>query len=268
VRWKSLFLDSFWFDVRIGGKYYTAKFWINDGRIPMAVKRDYGSFAKASARLLAPQVEPLGYRPWYGGGFGREKSGWVEGFFLQQSQWGSGDFCVTLGIHVPDHEEIWALDRVNRVFGLLIAWRLSDVGTEHGGDRWYHAKNKEQLQNNMSLVAASLAKADSWFQQFSSFSDVVEQYRVRSGLPRVPMGELRFVCVLNYGILLFLDNAKQEAASWLRFAGDLHARPKYWDAKARTFSHEQAPGLKLMKPTKDDELYRRVIESTLAKLES
>ena len=31
---------------------------------PMAVKRDYGNFAKASARLLTPLIEPLGYTPW------------------------------------------------------------------------------------------------------------------------------------------------------------------------------------------------------------
>ena len=31
---------------------------------PMAVKRDYGNFAKASTRLLTPLIEPLGYTPW------------------------------------------------------------------------------------------------------------------------------------------------------------------------------------------------------------
>jgi len=160
------------------------------------------------------------------------------------------------------------LEREERNFGLLIAWRLSDAATEHGGDRWYHAKNKEQLQNNINVVATTLAKADSWFQQFRSFSDVVEQYRVRSGLPKAPTSDLRGVGILNYGLLLLLENSNQEAIKWLRFAGELLARPMYWDAKARTFSYEQAPGLKLMKPTKDDELRRRVIDSALARLES
>jgi hypothetical protein len=41
----------------------------------------------------------------------------------------------------------------------------------------------------------------------------------------------------------------------------------YWDAKARTFSRQSAPGLKLMQPTKEDELRRRVIGSALAKVE-
>lgn len=234
----------------------------------MSVKRDYGSFAKASTRLLVPQVESLGYRPWYGGGFAREKSGWVEGFFLQQSQWGSGDFCVNVGIHVPGLNELWALDREGKSFGLLIAWRLSDAATEHGGERWYHAKNKEQLENNLKIVAATLVKADGWFHQFRSFSDVVEQFRIRSGLPSAPTGDLRVVGALNYGLLLLLADAKEEAARWLRFAGELLSRPMYWNAKARTFSHAQVPGLKLMKPTKDDDLRRRVIDSALAKAEA
>lgn len=234
----------------------------------MAVKRDYGSFAKASTRLLAPQVESLGYRPWYSGGFGREKSGWVEGFFLQQSQWGSGDFCVNVGIHVPGLDELWAVDREERIFGLLIAWRLSDVATEHGAERWYHAKNKEQLENNLKAVAATLTRAEEWFHQFGSYSDVVEQFRVRSGLPSDPTGDLPVVGVLNYALLLLLADATEEAVRWLRFAGELLSRPMYWDAKTRTFSHEQAPGLKLMKPSKDDELRRRVIDAALAKVES
>jgi hypothetical protein len=234
----------------------------------MAVKRDYGSFTKASTRLLSPQIESLGFRPWYGGGFGREKPGWVEGFFLQQSQWGSGDFCVNIGIHVPGLEDLWALDREERVFGLLISWRLSDAATEQGGERWYHAKNKEQLENNLRLIAATLAKADLWFHNFQSFMDVVDQYRIRTGLPNAPAGDLWVTGVLNYGLLLLVADRKQEAARWLRFAGELLARPTYWNAKAREFSHQAGPGLKLMKPTKDDELRRRVIDSALAKAES
>jgi hypothetical protein len=234
----------------------------------MAVKRDYGSFAKASTRLLSPHVEPLAYRPWYGGAFGREKAGWVEGFFLQQSQWGSGDFCVNIGIHVPGLDELWALDREEKVFGLLIAWRLSDAANEQGGERWYHAKNKEQLENNMMVVAATLAKADGWFQQFRSFADVVEQYRIRTRLPSAPADDLGVTGVLNYGLLLLLAEAKEQAVPWLRLAGELLARPSYWNAKARTFTHAPGPGLKLVKPTKDDELRRRVIESALAKAES
>jgi hypothetical protein len=77
----------------------------------------------------------------------------------------------------------------------------------------------------------------------------------------------REVCVLNYGLLLLLANAKQEARDGLDLLRAL-ARPVYWDEKARIFRREPAPGLKLMKPTKDDELRRRVIDSALGRAES
>jgi hypothetical protein len=234
----------------------------------MAVKRDYGSFSKASSRLLAPLVESLGYRPWYEGGFGREKAGWVEGFFLQQAQYGTGEFCVNVGIHVPTLDELWMADPVKRSFGLLIAWRLSDSATEHGGERWYHAKDRQQLQQSIETVAATLAMADSWFKQFQSFTGVVEQYRTRSNLPRTPAGDLPLVNALNYGLLLLLADARQESSRWLMFVSDLLARPMYWDAKTRTFSYDPANGRTRMKPTKDDDLRQRVIDSALARLRS
>jgi len=233
----------------------------------MAVKRDYGSFAKASARFLAPLVEPLCYRPWSGCSFNREKSGWVEGFGLQQSQWGGGNFCVNIGINVPGLEEVWALNPP-RGHGLLIAWRLSDAATEDGGERWYRARNKEQLENNLRIVAETLARADCWFQQFQTFSDVVEQYRVRSGLPTVPTGGLQGVSVTNYGILLLLAGDKQHAATWLQFARELAARPMYWDPRARRFSYQRAPGLRLVKPSKDSELHQRAIATAFSRLET
>jgi hypothetical protein len=235
----------------------------------MAVKRDYGSFAKASTRLLAPRVESLGYRPWYGGGFGQEKSDWVEGFFLQQSQWGSGDFCVTMGIHVPRLEEFWALDPPATVFGLLIGWRLNEQAAEHGGDMWYHAKNTLQLENALNRVADLLAKAEPWFEQFRSFKDVVEQFRLRSGLPTASVSTLHSgvlnCSVLNYGLLLMLDNDRERACDWLLFAKDCLARPIYRHSETRTFTYEKLAGSKIVKPTKDHELRKRVVEAALAR---
>jgi len=231
----------------------------------MAVRRDYGSFAKASKRLLAPQIESLDYHQGQGG-FVRDKGGWVEGFFLQQSQWGSGDFCVNIGIDVPALDEYWSLDR--SALGLLIAWRLSDSAREDGAEHWYHAKNKEQLEKSIGRVAVALTKADSWFHQFQTLSDVVESYRVREGLPNAPSGELNSVRVLNYGLLSLVDNSKDEAARWLHFAKELESRPQYWNPESRTFTREQLPGSKLMKPTDDDKLRVRVIDSVLARIES
>lgn len=234
----------------------------------MAVKRDYGSFSKASVRILAPAVASLGYHHLQGAAFGREKSGWVEGFFLQQSQWGSGDFCVNVGIHVPTLEELWSLDHAERSFGLLIAWRLSDIAPEYRGERWYHAKDKEQLESNLSLVAETLSKADSWFEQFRSFSDVVERYRLQAGLPESPFGDDRQVVdILNYSLLLMLDGAKQRAREWLILAMEILERPVYWNSSQGVFGHNGGPGFRLMKPSKDDELRKRVIQSALEKLQ-
>jgi len=73
---------------------------------------------------------------------------------------------------------------------------------------------------------------------------------------------------MNYGLLLLLNNENQRAAQWLQFASELQARPKYWDAKTRKIGYEAGPGMKLLKPTKDDELRIKVIDSSRAKLHS
>jgi len=62
----------------------------------MSVRRDYGTFSNAAARLLKPMVAPLGYSQIKGAAFGRQRDGWIEGFFLQQSAWGGGDFYVNI----------------------------------------------------------------------------------------------------------------------------------------------------------------------------
>lgn len=48
----------------------------------MSVKRDCGSFARASRKLLAPLVSPLGYQDDGAGFFCRRRSGRIEGFAL------------------------------------------------------------------------------------------------------------------------------------------------------------------------------------------
>jgi hypothetical protein len=113
-----------------------------------------------------------------------------------------------------------------------------------------------------------LAEAESWFARFGRFADVVEEYRDRSSLPSEPAGDLPEVATLNYGLLLHLDGRSQEAAWWLRYTSVLLARPVYYDSKAKTLGHDPTPGARLMKPSKDDELRKRVVESALAKLES
>jgi len=44
----------------------------------MFVRRDYGTFSNAAARLLKPMVAPLGYSQIKGAAFGRQRDGWIE----------------------------------------------------------------------------------------------------------------------------------------------------------------------------------------------
>jgi hypothetical protein len=138
--------------------------------IPMAVRRDYGSFVnKLSLAIPASRTAWLSSmvrrrirarKSWLGRGFLPPAVAMGQWALLRQP-WYSRSRPL----------ELWALEREERNFGLLFAWRLSDAATEDGGERWYTAKNKEQLQNNINIVVSTLAKVDSWFQQFRSFSD-------------------------------------------------------------------------------------------------
>ena len=93
----------------------------------MAVKRDYGSFSKASSKLLAPLVAPFGFSPTIGASFSRVHDGWLDSFFLQQIAYGYGDFCVNVGIAVPKLNEYWQVE--SSIGGMVIAWRLSMAAT-------------------------------------------------------------------------------------------------------------------------------------------
>lgn len=232
------------------------------------MKRDYGSFATASTRWLAPQIASLGFIPWTGGAFGRDRGLWVEGLFLQQSQWGSGDFCVNVGIHVPKLQDYFASENDRPYFGLLIAWRLSDSAPDFQGERWFHAKDKQQLHANLEIVSETLKRADSWFRRFTSFSDVVELYRVQSRLPVSPSPDLPLITVLNFGLLSLLNGDNDQAREWLCLAAAIQSTPQYWDSTTRRISREAGPGRKLMKPNKDDQLRQKVIETALLRLES
>jgi hypothetical protein len=237
-------------------------------RIHKFVKRDYGSFGKSSTKILAPFVEPLGYIPCCGASFGRSKGLWIEGFFLQQSVDGSGDFSVNVGIHVPDLDTYWPPPSAKPTFGLLIAWRLSDSPPDYQGERWYHAKDKEQLARNLQLIAGYLTHADIWFTRFSTFSDVIEAYRIQSRLPETPHVDLQLVTVLNYAILLAINSEKQKSLAWFRYAATIHARPTYWNAKTGAIGFEASADTVKMKKTKDDEVRRHVIENSILRLES
>jgi hypothetical protein len=230
----------------------------------MPGQRDYKSFTKEAVRFLAPLVEPLGFRHVRGPAFERDKGRWLGTFGLQQSQWDS-PFCVNLGIAVPAFDEFWG-DPERR--GLIICWRLNDAADPHGGDKWYHARYKQYLHNSLKLVATTLTKAEPWFDQFQTFSDVVERYRLSQGLPEAPDASAHETWVLNYGLVLLLDGAKEKALQWLTLAKQLLDRPRYWHSKKREFGYSEGPGWKLMKSAETDRKMKAIVESALARLGS
>src|SRR4051812_7078260 len=97
----------------------------------MSVKRDYGNFSKAVRKMLPALVAPQGYADLGDGFFARQRDGWLEGFGLQQSHSGDGDFCINMGIHVPRLDLRWA-DPQPDGHALSISFRLSERGADQG----------------------------------------------------------------------------------------------------------------------------------------
>jgi hypothetical protein len=167
----------------------------------VAVKRDYGSFAKASRRMLAPLVSPYGYEHTGQGFFARRKNSWVEGFGLQQTQYGDGSFCINMGIDVPSLDTRW-LRPDTALRGLLIHFRLSERGADQG-DCWLPSDNKEELNQSLVRLASWLPLVEPWFAQLTTMSDVAQFYRSRTNL--VELGQNPWHLQLqaaNYGFLL------------------------------------------------------------------
>jgi Domain of unknown function (DUF4304) len=174
----------------------------------MAVLRDYGNFSKAAARLLKPMIEPLGYRQIKGAAFGRQRDGWIEGFFLQQSAWGGGHFYVNVGLNVPALDDFWQTEEVDRSFGLMLGARLGGRGVEHGAES-YPAENKVELTSSLESVVGNLTFADTWFAKFRTIKDVATKYKVHSG---------GAIGNINYGCLLLLAGQASEAKKKLEIA--------------------------------------------------
>ncbi|WP_426212739.1 hypothetical protein [Massilia sp. TWP1-3-3] len=160
----------------------------------MAVDRDYGNFSKVASRLLKPLVEPLGYHQIKGAAFGRLRDGWIEGFFLQQSGWGGGDFWVNAGLSVPKLDDLWQNDPSTRSFGLILGARLDRQGISHGAES-YPAENEIKLSASLERVARDLKAADSWFAKFQSLDEVAVEYKLHNG---------GAIANINSGFLLLL----------------------------------------------------------------
>ncbi len=174
----------------------------------MAVNRDYGNFSQAASRLLKPMIEHLGYHQIKGAAFGRQRDGWIEGFFLQQSGWGGGDFWVNAGLNVPKMDDLWHNAPSERSFGLILGARLDSQGIQHGAES-YPAENIIELQASLECVATNLKAADSWFAKFQSLADVAVEYKLRNG---------GAIAHINSGFLLLLAGRVTESKKMLEIA--------------------------------------------------
>src|ERR1700761_6983796 len=114
----------------------------------MAVKRDYGSFSQACQKIFAPMVSRLGFEPQGDAAFARERNGYRDGLFFQQAPWGSGEFCMTVGFHVP---ALGALLGDEPTFGLLLARRVGAAGIDD--ECWLGANDKNELTESLRTFA-------------------------------------------------------------------------------------------------------------------
>jgi hypothetical protein len=229
----------------------------------MAVKRDYGSFSKACERHFSPMVAPLGMASLGGIKFGRPRGEWTDGLFLQQSQYGDGQFSVTLGFHVPQFDELW---QARPGFGLLLGERLGEGGV--GRDCWLPGSNLSKLINSLTQFASYLETAMPWFDRVRSLGDLARLFREQNGFGEQPPPSLdmhKQLMAANYGLLLFIAGSADAARTWLTAAQESFARPVYF-SRADGFTDEKKSGVRLMKPGTEQLRQMEAIRAVLARL--
>jgi len=231
----------------------------------VAVKRDYGSFARASQKLLAPLVRPYGYEPVGQGFFARRKHAWLEGFGLQQTQYGDGSFCINMGIDVPALNARWHQPQAGHQ-GLIIAFRLSARGAEQG-DHWLPAADRQALQHSLECLASWLPLVEPWFAQLTTMSDVARLYKSRTNL--VAPGQNAWhlqLAAANHGFLLAEAGEHAAATQWLAEAERLMSLPVYHAPGWPGPLHEKVKGARLQKPTQDEIRQLEAVRASLREL--
>lgn len=232
----------------------------------MAVKRDYGSFAKASQKMLGPLVAPYGYEHVGHGFFARRKNNWLEGFGLQQTQYGDGSFCINMGIDVPSLDARW-LTPASGQYSLLISFRLSERGVDQG-DCWLPAADKEELAQSLTELASWLPQVEPWFAQLKTMSDVARLYQSRTNLVEIGKNPWHLqLSAANYGFLLAEAGESAAALLWLREAERLMSLPVYYAPGGTGMVHEKVKGARLQKPTGDEIHQLEAVRASLRGLE-
>ena len=182
----------------------------------MAAKRDYGTFSKAAPRLLTPLVTPMGYRQLRGATYARNRQDWIEGFYLQMSAYGSGDFCVNIGISIPPLDALWQSEPDGDGLSLSIYDRVGPCGLD---EHWYCASDTAELQSSIKEVAAGLHLVETWFTGIKSIADIAALYRSRNNVSMQDEDSHLFVLSnANYGFLLLLAGDKTGAREWLTWS--------------------------------------------------
>ncbi len=179
----------------------------------MAVRRDYGSFSKACLRHFSPMVSHLGFEPHGGASFARERNGYRDGLFFQQSPWGSGEFCMTVGFHVPAMN---ALLGEEPSFSLLLGRRIGAGGA--GDERWLGAQDKNELVGNLRCFAGYLEADMPHFDQMRCLADLVSAHGRQEGFgddPPEQVTHLEQLAVANHGLLLVLAGRAEDAQRWI-----------------------------------------------------
>jgi hypothetical protein len=174
----------------------------------MTDRHDYGTFSRTAPRLLKPMVAPSGYQQLDGVAFGRQRDGWMESFFLQQSAYGSGDFVVEVGLSVPAMDDLWQNEPADRSFGLFVSARLANNGP-NGGYDLYPAANKIELIASLERVAKDLKSMDSWLAKFDTMTAIAAEYEKTAQGP---------LAAINLGFLLILAGQTSRAKAMLEYA--------------------------------------------------
>ena len=189
--------------------------------VHLTTKRDYGTLAKAAPRLLTPIAEPLGFRQLMGASYTRSRGDWIDCFFLQSSVYGSGDFCVNLGVWVPKLDGLRQNEPTDRNLSLVVSERLTPLGA--GGDHWFEAANLVGLKSSIETVGQGLRLAETWFSRVNSLADVASLYRATNTVSKkVDSAHSHVLANTTYGFLLLLAGDAAEARDWLSFALSQH----------------------------------------------
>ena len=175
-------------------------------------------FRKLCEEEVASRFGSLGFKEYDAGAFGRERSGFIQGFGLSPDS-SLRQFCVPVGVLVP---ALWKKD--DYILGahapsFEISHRLGEFRNNCTGiDIWYHFNTERELRSCFDQIYDDFtAQALPWLERFQTLNDVVEEY-YRYRLGPLESGEVRppnpFVSA-SYAWMLELIGRPHQAREWI-----------------------------------------------------